>query len=342
MGNRQYLLAVTAVAFFGSLGLNLRLGGWHPYLLLRDYFPGFANLRSPFRLAYWVQIYLALLGALSLDWLWQRWRVVSIVMAGLAFLELLPLPARLTAVPPMIDTRSIISPAIFLPFPNDRGTAAYADTAAWMVATLDAPVTLVNGYSGYFPQLQSQLKQLLVDFPSPGGLSALRAVGVQTVIIREDWLSEGQKAGLADSVARGDLVWVEDQNGLNLYRLSDSQLHPAQAYTGGWALDVDLTETAVRLAAYAAVPDNQMYVLAPGTAPLEWRVRVTGPDNRVQVYDVSPANTALLYHGSDRWLRVEIPRPEIPGDYTVAVQDMISRREIGQAIRTISPDRYDR
>ncbi len=338
----SYLLVATAVAFFGSLGLNFQLGGWQPYLLLRDYVPGFADLRSPFRLAYWVQIYLALLGALGLDWLWQRWRVVSIALAGLTFLELLPLPVRLTAVPPPINTSNIVSPAIFLPFPNGRETAAYADTAAWMVATLDAPVVLVNGYSGYFPQLQSQLKQLLVDFPSPGGLTALRAVGVQTVVIREDWLSEEQKARLADSMARRDLVWLENQNGLTLYRLSNSQLHPAQAYTGGWALEVALTETAVHLALYAAVPDGQMYVLAPDTAPLKWRVHLAGPNDGVQVYDVSPANAMLLYHGSDRWLRVKIPRPEIPGDYTMTVQDLNSRQQIDQASITIPPDRQGR
>jgi hypothetical protein len=334
-----YLLAATAVAFLGSLGLNLHLGGWQPYLLLRDFLPGFADLRSPFRLAYWVQIYLALLGALGLDWLWSRRRLAGVALAGLTFLELMPLPVRLTAVQPPIDISNIISPAIFLPFPSDRGTAAYADTAAWMVATLDTPVILVNGYSGYFPQLQSQLRPLLANFPSSVGLVALRSVGVQTVIIRADWLNEGQKAQLADSIARGDLVWVENQNGLTLYRLSDLQLHPAQAYAGGWALDVTLTETAVHLAMYAAVPDNQMYVLTPETASLEWRVRLTGPDNRVQVYDVSPANTVLLYHGSDRWLHVKIPRPEMPGNYMVAVQDMILRREIGQEVITIPPGR---
>ena len=333
-----YLLAATAVAFFGSLGLNLHLGGWQPYFLLRDYVPGFADLRSPFRLAYWVQIYLALLGALGLDWFWHRQRLVSVMLAGLAFLELLPLPVRLTTIPPPINTSNIISPAIFLSFPNDRGTAAYADTTTWMMATLDAPVVLVNGYSGYFSQLQSQLKYLLADFPSPGGSAALRAVGVQTIIIRADWLNEEQKARLVDSVARGDLVWVENQNGLNLYRLPASQLRPVQAYTGGWALDVALTETVVHLALYAAVPDAQMYVLAPDTAPLEWRVRLTGPDDSVQVYDVSPANTMLLYHGSDRWLHAEIPRPEIPGDYTITVQDLNSRQQIGQASITVPPE----
>jgi hypothetical protein len=331
-----YLMAATAVALLGSLGLNFHLGDWQPYLLLHRYLPGFADLRSPFRLAYFVQVYLVLLGTLCLDWLWQRRRQkVVFLLAGLAFLELWPLPARLTAVPTPINTTAITAPAIFLPFPDDRGTAAYADTVAWMVAVLDAPVVLVNGYSGYFPQLQSQLKQLLADFPSPGGLAALRAIGVQTIIVREDWLNEEQKARLADGVATGDLNWVKNQNELTLYRLTDSQLHPAQAYLGGWALEGTLTETAVRLRAYAAVPDNQMYVLAPKIAPLEWRVRLKGPGNQMQEYEVSPANTALLYHGSDRWLEVRIPRPDMPGDYEIELGNRANQDVIGKIKLTV-------
>ncbi len=331
-----YLLAAAAVAFLVSLGLNFHLGAWQPHLLLRRYLPGFADLRSPFRLAYFVQIYLALLGAMGLDWLWRRRRQKAVfLLVGLALLELWPLPARLTAVPPPINTNAITAPAIFLPFPNGRGTAVYADTAVWMAATVDEPVVLVNGYSGYFPRLQSQLKRLLADFPSPGGLAALRAMGVQTVIIREDWLSEAQRARLADSAAAGDLQPVGRQNDLALYRLTDSQLRPAQAYSGGWAWQTSLTETAVRLEGYAAVPDSQMYVLSPQIAPLKWRVRLSGSNNLEQVFDVSPANTTLLYHGSDRWLRVEIPRPQAPGDYAIAIQNLETGQTLGQTAFTI-------
>ncbi len=327
-----YLLAATAVSLLLSFGLNIKVGSWQPYTLLRDFVPGFANLRSPFRLAYFVQIFLILLAALSLDWVWLRQKLLALLLVGLTLLELLPQPARLTAVPSPIATDNISPPAVFLPFPNSRSAIAYADTAAWMAATISDPVPLLNGYSGYFPQVQTELKTLLADFPTPLGLSALRALGVQTVLIREDWLDEGQWERLDTAVAENQLQFIGRQKDLLLYRLPASQLQAIQTYDGRW--DVLVTTDATEMTVWATpniLDETQMYVLAPQIAPLSWRVQLINADGqRVETYNSTPAGSALLYHDSERAVHVHLPRPSLKGTYTLVLYDLLTDQKVGE------------
>ena len=308
-----FLLVSASLALLISLGLNLNLAGWQPYDTLRELVPGFNNLRSPFRIGYFVQIYLLLLATLLLEWMGKRkrhrQRVIAFFLVGLVFLEVSPRPARLVPVPPTIKSEAIVGPAIFLPFPDDRATSAYVNTTSWMVASLPQPIPLINGYSGYFPSLQSQLKALLVDFPTPGGLAALRALGVNTILIHQDWMNDAQAGRLAESTAVGEIHEVTVLGEFLVFRLTDAQLHPAAAYDGGWALETTLEGQEIELRAYAAVPDRQMYVMAPKVAPLEWRVQLTGPDGETTIMEVYPSNAFLLYHGSDRWVRVNVLLP---------------------------------
>jgi hypothetical protein len=326
-----FLAIAAAIFFLLSLGLNSQLGIWSPYGLLREHVPGFADLRSPFRLAYFVQLYLALLAALALDALWSWRRRMTLVLFTLLLMEIWPLPARLTRIPEPIATSEIASPAIVLPYTQGRSAAAYADTAAWMVATLqEDPISLVNGYSGYFPRLNGQLRELLADFPTPAGLTTLRALGVRTVVIRPNWLDADQQTRLERAVATGDLSRIGKQQELLLYRLSDARLSPAQAYDGGWALEVEVARSTVTVAAYAAVQDNSMYVLVPGKGALTWSVQMSGEAGDEQTTVVAPTNAVLLYHGSDRWLRVAVPRPSGSGAYALLLRDADDGRILGE------------
>jgi hypothetical protein len=57
-----------------SLGLNLNLGGWQPYQLVRRFVPGFESLRSPFRADVLTQLFAVALASYALDaaWRWLR------------------------------------------------------------------------------------------------------------------------------------------------------------------------------------------------------------------------------------------------------------------------------
>jgi hypothetical protein len=48
----------------------LRLGAWQPYDLLRAHYPGFAQLRSPFRLSVFVEVFLVGLAGMGLQAIW--------------------------------------------------------------------------------------------------------------------------------------------------------------------------------------------------------------------------------------------------------------------------------
>lgn len=305
-----FLVVSALLAFLISLGLNLEIGYWQPYELLREFVPGFSNLRSPFRIGYFVQIYLLLLATLALDWPEKRqYRIITLILFGLLLLEMIPRPARLTQVPPAIRTENLVGPAIFLPFPEDRATVAYADTASWMVSTLPRSIPLLNGYSGYFPSLHSQLKMLLVDFPTPGSMAALRALGVRTILIHQDWMDDDQASRLTEHIRNGEILEGAANGDFLVYGLANSRLQAVSAYDGGWAVEATLEKAVIKLRAYAAVPDEKMYIVVPKIAPLEWRVQLTGPDGEISISEVYPPNAFLLYHGSDRWARINVPLP---------------------------------
>jgi hypothetical protein len=326
-----------SLVFLVSLGLNLEVGDWRPYTLLREFAPGFSNLRSPFRIAYFAQIYLLFLAGLFLGWLAQQGRlIIALLLVGLAFLEVFPRPARLTPVPTPIETEAIVGPAIFLPFPDDRATAAYVNTTSWMVASSPGLTPLVNGYSGYFPSLQSQLKTLLADFPTPGGIAALRALGVQSILIRQDWLDETQISRLAENVEASEIREVASLEDFIVYRLTDADLNPASAYDGGWALETRLDDQVLEIRAFAAVPDKQMYVMAPRVAPLDWRVQLTGPDGESSTLDVIPPNAVLLFHGSDRWLRMHVSLPPgAHGQYVVKLINDVNGKVLAKRVMDV-------
>lgn len=188
-----YLATGVIIAWLLSFGFNLKLAGWQPYALIHDFVPGFDNLRSPFRWGYFVQVYLALLAVLFLDRLWQngrRWWHFGVMI--LLLIELMPAPTRLTAVLPPLNIETLTPPLLFLPFADSGATAAYADTTRWMTTTSVHSAAMVNGYSGYFPQMQGQLRTLLADFPTLGGMAVLRSLGVKTILIAADSLTPEQ------------------------------------------------------------------------------------------------------------------------------------------------------
>ena len=134
-----FCLTVLTVALLLSLGPGWRLAGWSPYGMLMDWYPGFAQVRSPFRLAIFVQLMTVLLAVTGLDHFerWFRravgqrvirldgrlvgpnshefgyrreWRAglvsaaVVLAVAGLALLDILPQRQRLYA-PPALATQ---------------------------------------------------------------------------------------------------------------------------------------------------------------------------------------------------------------------------------------------
>lgn len=217
-----YLLIAMGAAFLVSFGPHLRFGNWQPYLLLRSNFPGFENLRSPYRLAVWVQIALVLLASINLTKLWQRnSRWLMIGLTAVALLELMPVEMKLTTVPGPLPLTINQGATLSLPYVHGSSAAVYEETATWMLQTLPLDVQLVNGYSGYFPAQNREFKTLFEDFPTDAAIAKLRELDVQNVIIRSSWLTAHQSAEIAILVDRELLTLVQETSTYQVYVLSN-------------------------------------------------------------------------------------------------------------------------
>lgn len=193
----------TLVVLAGWLSLGPHAGALSPYTLMHAVVPGFASLRSLFRLSVLVQIGIVGLAAFGLHEIvrslarrktqrhlvWVVGTVLALLVVGEQWprggpIQLLPPadaePPWLRWVQTLTDKDDVFA---FLPFPRGRSTRDYTVTAQWMYWQTAHWRPMVNGYSGYFPASFRQLKRRLRDFPSPQGLAALAERGTRYCVV---------------------------------------------------------------------------------------------------------------------------------------------------------------
>jgi hypothetical protein len=193
---KLYCLVAVLLALLLSLGLRLNVGGWQPYQWLQDYGPGFAQLRSPFRFAVFMQLHLALLAGFGLHHLtrwFQAWKnLIPVLVTGVTLLELLalPLPLQPLSLPPApapwqtwLNQRTPPGPVVLLPFAPGSRVEDFEQTTRWMLANRYFQGSMLNGYSGFFPADHARLREELLKFPTPAGIELLRAKGIVYVAI---------------------------------------------------------------------------------------------------------------------------------------------------------------
>lgn len=211
-GRRRWVagcLAGLSVAILISFGLNLTVAGWAPYQLLRI-LPGWGQLRSPFRMAAVAQLLLVMLAGEGLNalWVWrgQLGRMCARTFTLVIFVEVLLVPAPLYRLP----TEQLHAPWVgwlatqpggavaLVPFPASGAAADYEDTAIGMLQALDHRHPLVNGYSGFFPDVYLELRAAMNDFPNQSSLQALRGANVTYVVIAKGWVTPARQQLLAE------------------------------------------------------------------------------------------------------------------------------------------------
>lgn len=240
-----FCLTVLGSAWLLSLGPRLELGDWRPYVVLMDWYPGFGQVRSPFRFAVFVQLMTVLLAVCGLahldravsratDALPRRVQAVLagaclLAFAGPAFWETRPQrqaifsPPRLQTQRGWIDWLKVNSApeAIIacLPFPTSSHVADYEPTAMWMYWSTFHRRRLVNGYSGFLPKEYARTKRQMVDFPDQASIDRLRLHGVTYCIIPRFHLTQTDIE--ADATARQHLQWRygDDVAGVDIYSL---------------------------------------------------------------------------------------------------------------------------
>ncbi len=200
-----YFLLVGSLSVFLSFGLNLSIGGWHPFNILRSLVPGFHEFRSPFRFAILVQMSLCLLSAFGLWKILQSGsplKKISLIstIALLAILENSAIPQPLQSFPTIErqdwvgwlrqqDTRRVI---IHVPLPKGQHVSDYEIETVRMLAQFQHRKRLANGYSGYFPPGYSNFQiDMDKNFPSNQLLCFLiQELKVDTVVIDKPWALE--------------------------------------------------------------------------------------------------------------------------------------------------------
>jgi hypothetical protein len=182
-----------AVVVCGALSLGLREGsGWHryvtPYRLLFELAPGWNGVRTPGRINTLTSLGLALLAGAGMCVVARAARraassgrlrriavpaVATSLVLGILVEGLGPLPHP--EVPPVsAAARRAEPPVLHLPWTEDH-TYTYWSTAGF-------PRT-VNGIGGFGPDLMHRLRGVVRGFPDERSVTALRRLGVRTVLL---------------------------------------------------------------------------------------------------------------------------------------------------------------
>jgi hypothetical protein len=235
-----FCLTVLSVAFVLSLGPQASWRGVGLYPLLMDWYPGFAQVRSAFRFAMFVQLMVGLLAALGIHGIasaaarcgrsGSRVLVVSAAAAlgFLAAVEVVPARQALFPVPPVekqagwigwLKTQTPPSCVVAcVPFPPGRRVRDYEPTAMWMYWGTFHHRKMVNGYSGFFPSSYLQLKQAMSRFPDKRGLRLLAASGVSYCVVRRASVTRDALA-TAPGANQLKLVFADEEAGVDIYQL---------------------------------------------------------------------------------------------------------------------------
>ena len=194
-----YCLVGAGAAFGLSLGFNLSILGWKPYELLYNYYPGFMQLRSPFRLGVLVQVFFVGLAGFGINWLWSwkgKWgAAISIFIILFSAAEVNSLPARLAEYPKERVGAEWVAwladqpegAVMHLPISKSTKVAAFEETVIQMLQGVKHGYPLANGYSGFSPRSYQNLKRDMLLYPNKYSLRILAEVGIRYVVVmRED------------------------------------------------------------------------------------------------------------------------------------------------------------
>ena len=196
----KYCICAAFIALVLSLGLKFNIGNWYPYDTFRNFYPGMANLRSPFRFAIMNQIFLLGIAGLSLNILWQDkkklGKILALAFTTIGFIEVLTVPLRTHKIEESVYTEPWIQKlselpegaVAMVPFPKNGRTKSHEISTIYMLQALEHGKKIFNGYSGYFPETYQNLANEMQSFPTEQSLIALKALGGKYIVIENYWL----------------------------------------------------------------------------------------------------------------------------------------------------------
>lgn len=343
-----FYLAMASVAFWLSFGMAVtpanatglgvyRVIAWlSPYNLLYQFVPGFSSIRSPYRFSIFCVLFLSVLAGWGMLRLFQRvrphWHPVLVPVLVIAvLLELWPLPLRVVKVPGSIEdlpriyqhVKALRAEATLLELPLARGAseqeletearALYHSTFHWLRIT--------NGYSGFTPRANIELKKVIVESGAETVLAALKTFGIQYVLTHEEELNENEKQKLLALEGNG-LIPIAREGENRLYQVAlNGEKGPFPGLASLTCYESRTSRNHVTLRLNYLVNENQCELTTPWHRRIEcevaWYATSKG-DEPVLISKGVHQNSQLLTQTSNA-VELDLPAPS-PGEYRVVVQ----------------------
>jgi hypothetical protein len=275
-----------------------------PFAFFYRFVPGFDGIREPVRFAVFVIFGIAVLAGFGVARWVCRFRkglakavLIGLLLAGLN-LEYLSIPVGTAAIPVGKDVpetyrwlKEQSRDAVVLELPFSEwlpGESAYLYFATYHKKKL------VNGYSGFIPASTYFLRDQFREFPGRDGVSLLRALGVNYVIVHAKGLPAGKSPDFASRVE------AESGGSLKLER----------RFQYGFSRKNEFEEW---------LGDDYVFLVAPAgplpavkNEPAEWpalpreKWRVTASSNSGNAGAIKDGDLATAWNSE---------RPKAPGDY---------------------------
>ena len=326
------------VAFVLSFGPTLgekQTGIPLPYRFLYDRIVGYQGLRGPDRFASLVLLTLAVLAALGGTAAWRavvtRRRSLSrfalVATALVALLGTLDVSARLLPTVPVDRSETALAPyrwlaanpqpGIVAEFPVERTdvTTSFYSTYYWG--------SVLWGHSGFIPSATYQLRGYFAGryaFPRVEDLTALMDMGVRTLVIHRDQLSDKQRQTLDAQYAQatGAVRLLARAGDADLYALTPEPEAAPLTYRIDFATNPagNLGSLAGTLTILNADAHTHMSYMVDN-----FDLAIVIRDARGQIVSTQKSDVrppAIIPRGTTQ-VRLSVPLPRTPGAYTVSV-----------------------
>ena len=351
---KGFYISMASVAFLLSFGLTLipltstGMGAWKilrwfsPYYLLYKFVPGFSSIRSVDRFSIFCAFFLSILAGWGMLWLLHRCRsqfrwILAFLLIAVTILEVWPTPPRLMKVaknlnelPPIYQHVSQLpNDSVLLEFPMRVGSEITVREmhGRYLYRSIFHWLPLVNGYSGFFPRASEQLKDSFTQLTPEVKLSALRAFGVQYVLVHGDTLTNKEEIQLHELQEEGLRPLFREGNNV-LYQLEERLIENPRPLIEPSSFSIyesNRGRSHVALCLYYQVGERQSWLTTRWQAPIECEV-LWYSDAPIRKKDPEPTLTSQVsYRGSKlmipgmNFIEISLSAPP-PGRYEVVVR----------------------
>ena len=361
------LLSVGIPISTKGLGVYRLLVWISPYNLLYKFVPGFSSIRSPYRFSLFVALFLAILAGVGMLWVCRRvrsrWRWAFIIsLISVTIFELWPVPLRIVKVPSTIEElphiyqqlKILPSRSVLVEFPLSTSSSEQGMEPAsrYMYFSTFHWHKLINGYSGFGPRALSEFEDMLAKAHPQTALSALKAFGVQYVIVHWNHMTKEEIALFQTLEGEGNLhPLFREGTQRTLYQVDTNQDEDLQA------AEFDVERLAIyenqrrphslTLCFYLQMKPDQFLLVTPWKNPIECEIfwyknlgKTFEKDSTpILVKNISYQSSQLL-HATSNAIAMDVPMPGV-GEYQVIVKFHLLSRSIRKTgICHISPSGF--